>query len=107
MNWSPLKQAVEQAFIDGREAHRTRFSPLLIDNQSSSTMSRAIIAELRHADSFVFSVAFIYYSRNSGASWYVVWGPFLMAGGAFVIGIPVYLAQRSHMAPPQRTPAYR
>lgn len=59
MNWSPLKQAVEQAFIDGREAHMTRLSPLLIDNQASRTMSRAIIAELRHADSFVFSVAFI------------------------------------------------
>jgi APA family basic amino acid/polyamine antiporter len=55
----------------------------------------------------VFSVAFIYYSRNSGASWYVVWGPFLMAGGAFVIGVPVYLAQRSHMAPPLQTPTYR
>jgi APA family basic amino acid/polyamine antiporter len=55
----------------------------------------------------VFSVAFIYYSRNSGASWYVVWGPFLMAGGAFVIGIPVYVARRSHMTPPLQTPTYR
>jgi len=55
----------------------------------------------------VFSLAFIYYSRNSGASWYVVWGPFLMAGGAFVIGIPVYLAQRRHMTQPAPTPAFR
>jgi APA family basic amino acid/polyamine antiporter len=55
----------------------------------------------------VFSVAFIYYSRNSGASWYVVWGPFLMAGGAFVVGVPVYLMQRRHMTQPQPTPAYR
>ena len=42
----------------------------------------------------VFSVLFIWYSRNTGEAWYVVWGPFLMAGGAFVLGIPVYLAQR-------------
>jgi APA family basic amino acid/polyamine antiporter len=55
----------------------------------------------------VFSLAFIYYSRNSGASWYVVWGPFLMAGGAFVVGVPVYLAQRRHMTRPIPTPAYR
>lgn len=59
MKSSPLWHAVEQAFIDGREAHKTRFSPLLIDNQASHTMSRAIISELRHAESFVFSVAFI------------------------------------------------
>src|SRR5690606_25752130 len=42
-----------------RLPHSSRFAPLLIDNQKSSTMSRAIRAELRHADSFVFSVAFI------------------------------------------------
>ena len=59
MKSSPLWHAVEQAFIDGREAHKTRFSPLLIDNQASHTMSRAIISELRHAESFIFSVAFI------------------------------------------------
>ena len=42
----------------------------------------------------VLSVAFVYYSRNSGDSWYVVWGPFLMAGGAALLGVPVYLAKR-------------
>lgn len=50
----------------------------------------------------VFSIAFIYWSRNSGDSWYVVWGPFLMAGGAGVLGIPVYLRQRSRMTAPTR-----
>jgi APA family basic amino acid/polyamine antiporter len=54
--------------------------------------------------SIVFSVAFIYYSRNSGDTWYVTWGPFLMTAGAFVIGIPVYLAQRNHMTPPAPVP---
>lgn len=40
------------------------------------------------------SIAFVYYSRNTGHVWYVTWGPFLMAGGAAVLGIPVYLVQR-------------
>ncbi len=51
---------------------------------------------------FVFSIAFIYYSRNTGDSWYVVWGPFLMAGAAGILGIPVYLAQRGRMTQAQR-----
>jgi APA family basic amino acid/polyamine antiporter len=46
------------------------------------------------AVALVLSVAFVYYSRNSGSSWYVVWGPFLMAGGAAALGIPVFLAKR-------------
>jgi APA family basic amino acid/polyamine antiporter len=48
----------------------------------------------------VFSIAFIYYSRNTGDTWYVVWGPFLLAGAAGILGIPVYLAQRGHMDSP-------
>jgi APA family basic amino acid/polyamine antiporter len=52
------------------------------------------------------SIAFIYYSKNTDASWYVVWGPFLMTGAAFLVGIPVYLAQRSHMTAPPAVPAY-
>ncbi len=55
----------------------------------------------------VFSVAFIYYSRNTGDSWYVVWGPFLMAGGAGLLGIPIYFAQRRQMTEPSGPPAYR
>jgi len=44
------------------------------------------------AVALVFSVLFIVYSRNTGeTTWYLVWGPFLMAGAAFVLGIPVYL----------------
>ncbi len=56
---------------------------------------------------FVFSLAFIYYSRNTGDTWYVVWGPFLMSGGAALLGIPVYLAQRKRMTEPVPTPPYR
>ena len=55
--------------------------------------------------SIVFSIAFIYYSRNAGDSWYVTWGPFLMTAGAFAIGVPVYLAQRSQMSEPAPVPA--
>ena len=53
------------------------------------------------------SVAFIYYSRNTGNSWYVVWGPFLMAGGAALAGIPIYLSMRSSMTQPDPVPDYR
>ena len=44
----------------------------------------------------VFSILFIIYSRNTGDDTSVVeeYAPFLMAGVAFLIGIPVYLAQR-------------
>ena len=45
-------------------------------------------------------------SRNVADSWYVVWGPFLMTAGAFVLGVPVYLAQRKHMTAPADVPTY-
>jgi APA family basic amino acid/polyamine antiporter len=55
--------------------------------------------------SLVLSLAFVYYSRNTGDSWYVVWGPFLMTGGAAALGVPVYLAHRSSMTTPITVPA--
>jgi APA family basic amino acid/polyamine antiporter len=55
----------------------------------------------------IMSLAFIYYSTNTGSSWYVVWGPFLMAGAASLVGIPVYLAMRGSMARPGPVPEYR
>ncbi len=33
--------------------------------------------------------------------------PFFLAGGALLLGIPVYLAQRRHLTPPAPVPAYR
>jgi APA family basic amino acid/polyamine antiporter len=57
--------------------------------------------------SLVFSILFIWYSRNTGQeNWYVTWGPFLMAGGAFLLGVPVYLSLRSRMTDPSPVPAY-
>lgn len=55
----------------------------------------------------VMSLAFVWYSRNSGDNWYVVWGPFLMAGGAAALGVPVYLSQRGSMTEPAPVPDYQ
>jgi APA family basic amino acid/polyamine antiporter len=56
----------------------------------------------------VFSVLFIWYSRNTGeAEAWKVWLPFIFCGVAFVLGIPVYLAQRTRMAAPPPVPAYK
>jgi APA family basic amino acid/polyamine antiporter len=57
--------------------------------------------------SLVFSVLFIIYSRNTGHSFWVYWAPFFMAGGALLLGIPVYAAQKSKMTQPEPVPAYR
>ena len=57
--------------------------------------------------SLVFSILFIWYSRNTGHSFWVYWAPFLMAGGALLLGVPVYLSQREHMTEPEPVPAYR
>jgi len=77
---------------DQREMHTRRFV---------RDMSVAVV-------SLIFSILFIWYSRNTGQEhWYVVWGPFLMAGAAFLVGIPVYLSTRSRMTQPPPVPAYR
>jgi APA family basic amino acid/polyamine antiporter len=55
----------------------------------------------------VFSAFFIYYSRNTGHSFWVYWAPFLLTAGAFVLGIPVYKSQRRRMTPPGEVPPYR
>jgi basic amino acid/polyamine antiporter, APA family len=55
----------------------------------------------------VFSAFFIYYSRNTGHSFWVYWGPFLLTAGALVLGIPVYNSQRHRMAPPGEVTPYR
>jgi APA family basic amino acid/polyamine antiporter len=56
----------------------------------------------------VFSILFIWYSRNTGASSaFTYWAPFILAGVALLIGIPVYAAQRRSMTPPSPVPGYR
>src|SRR6516225_5678207 len=55
----------------------------------------------------VFSILFIWYSRNTGQSFWVYWAPFFLAAGAMLLGIPVYLAQRRHLTEPAPVPPYR
>src|ERR1700712_3025462 len=77
--------------LDARKSHTTHFA---LD------IGVAVVA-------LVMSLAFIWYSRNSGENWYVVWGPFLMAGGAAVLGVPIYLSQRGSMSEPTPVPEYQ
>jgi APA family basic amino acid/polyamine antiporter len=57
--------------------------------------------------SLIFSILFIYYSRNTGNSFWVYWAPFILAGVALLLGIPVYKAQKRTMTEPEPVPAYR
>jgi APA family basic amino acid/polyamine antiporter len=54
----------------------------------------------------VFSILFIYYSRNTGHSFWLYWAPFFLAAGALALGIPVYNKQRSQMTEPEPVPPY-
>jgi APA family basic amino acid/polyamine antiporter len=55
----------------------------------------------------VFSVLFIWYSRNTGAgSAFTYWAPFILAGVALLLGVPVYAAQRGRMSAPPSVPPY-
>ncbi|HTR70137.1 MAG TPA: amino acid permease [Mycobacteriales bacterium] len=76
---------------DRRQLHGARFA---------RDMTVAIVA-------VVFSVLFIWYSRNTGHSAFVYWAPFLLAGSALLLGVPVYLRQRPHMRDPAPVPEYR
>ena len=55
----------------------------------------------------VFSILFIFYSRNTGHSFWAYWAPYFLAAFALLLGIPVYLAQRRHMSIPEPVPPYR
>lgn len=57
--------------------------------------------------SLVFSILFIWYSRFTGESFWVYWGPFFLSAGALLLGVPVYLRMRDRMAQPEPVPAYR
>jgi APA family basic amino acid/polyamine antiporter len=56
--------------------------------------------------SVVFSVLFIWYSRNTGHSFFVYWAPFMLAAGALLLGIPVYQRQHGKMTEPVEVPPY-
>jgi APA family basic amino acid/polyamine antiporter len=54
----------------------------------------------------VFSVLFIFYSRNTGHSFWLYWAPFFLAAAALALGIPVYSKQRGQMTEPAPVPPY-
>ena len=78
-------------WVDHQQMHTPRFA---------RDMTVAVLA-------LVFSILFIVYSRNTGHSFWVYWAPFILAAGALVLGIPVYLAQRRHLTEPAPVPPYR
>jgi APA family basic amino acid/polyamine antiporter len=88
--FSALAQ-VKWRLIDRRQLHGARFA---------RDMIVAVV-------SLIFSILFIWYSRNTGNSFFVYWAPFFMAGGALLLGIPLYLAQRGRMTQPEPVPEYR
>jgi len=88
--FSALAQ-IKWRIIDRRAMHGQRFA---------RDMIVAVLA-------LVFSVLFIYYSRNIGESFWIYWAPFLLAIGALLLGIPVYLGQRRRMSQPAPVPPYR
>jgi APA family basic amino acid/polyamine antiporter len=78
----------------------------LIDHRTVQTPRFArdmIVAVL----ALIFSILFIWYSRNTGHSFWVYWAPFFLAAGALLLGIPVFLSQRGKMTQPAETPSYR
>ncbi|MEU5880114.1 amino acid permease [Spirillospora sp. NPDC047279] len=88
--FSALAQ-IKWRLADRRALHAARFA---------RDMTVAVV-------SLVFAILFIWYSRNTGNDFWVYWAPFLLAGGAMVLGIPVYKAQRRHMSEPGSVPDYR
>ena len=55
----------------------------------------------------IFSILFIWYSRNTGHAFWIYWAPFFMTVVALVLGIPVYRAQQAKMTAPENVPPYR
>jgi APA family basic amino acid/polyamine antiporter len=76
------------------------------DHQSMQT-PRFVRDMIIAVASLLFSILFIWYSRNTGKSFWVYWAPFFMTGGALLLGIPVYMTQRRHMTEPEPVPPFR
>jgi APA family basic amino acid/polyamine antiporter len=88
--FSALAQ-IKWRVIDRRAMHGQRFA---------RDMVVAVLA-------LIFSIGFIYYSRNTGHSWFTYWAPFFLAGVSLLIGIPVYARMKNKMTEPGPVPEYR
>lgn len=54
-----LQESLRYGFVDAEQSHATQFAPTLIANSDGNTMLRALRSELRLAQTFTFSVAFV------------------------------------------------
>jgi basic amino acid/polyamine antiporter, APA family len=54
--------------------------------------------------SLVFSILFIYFSRDTGHSFWVYWSPYFLTLAALLLGIPVYRRERKRMKDPGQVP---
>jgi basic amino acid/polyamine antiporter, APA family len=89
--FSALAQ-VKWRLVDHRELHTPRFV---------RDVGIAVVG-------LVFSVLFIWYSRNTGEDSFIgEYLPFIFAGGAFLAGVPIYLKHRTSMSAPPAVPAWR
>ena len=75
-----------------------------IADQRVITRSRLVRDLTIAVVSFVVSVLFIVYSANTDAEGFAVYEPFVYALGAFLLGVPVYLLNRTRMTPPPGPP---
>jgi APA family basic amino acid/polyamine antiporter len=67
-----------------------------------SRLARDVITA---AISLIFSMLFVVYSANTSAAGFAVYEPFVYLAGALILGVPVYLVNRSRMTPPPPPPA--
>ena len=80
------------ALVPAKGLHRERQIELLPQQFVQIDLIVAVVA-------VIFSVLFVIYSRDTAASGFAVYLPFIYLLGVLLIAIPVYVANRSRMTP--------